>query len=121
MKIALIYPPQRTGERGRDVPFSLLALAAGLPPRGHEAVIIDVRGMADTMNEHLSEPLGRFCSHPRIAGQVTVYACGVRGNDVAEWQGMAASADTSLRIEDHFDECVLGALTLGGWRLLPAR
>ena len=59
--------------------------------------------------------------HRRVAAQVKVYACGVRGNDVAEWQEMAASAQTSLVIEDHFDECVLGALTQGGWRLLPAR
>lgn len=87
---------------------------------GARAVIIDVRGMPGGLHERLSEPLERFLSHPRVSAQVQVYACGVRGDDVGDWQKTAARTETSLVIEDHFDECVLGALKLAGWRLLPA-
>jgi hypothetical protein len=84
------------------------------------AVILDVRGMSVGMQEEFAEPLERFLCHPRVAGRVTVFGCGVRNDDANSWRALAAEAGVCLVLEGHFDLCVRAALDLAGWRLIPS-
>lgn len=85
---------------------------------GAKAAIVDVGGMSCGLDPGFADALQRFCEHPKVSGKSTLFACGVRNDDVDSWKAIADAAGTEVIFENYFDICVTQALNLGGCRLI---
>lgn len=85
---------------------------------GAKAAIIDVSGISGGLTMDFAEPLERFLAHAKVAGSVTIFARGVRSDDVSLWEEIGKRTGAKIIFEDYFDVCVSESLRLGGWRLL---
>jgi hypothetical protein len=87
---------------------------------GARAAVLEAAGLAEPARPELLESLGRFLSHRKIAGAVSIIAVGLRAEGERAWNEEAVRSGAELTFEVHFDRALERALSSAGYRLVKS-
>jgi len=88
---------------------------------GARSAVIDAAGLAEPARPELLDALGRFLSHRKIRGAVSLIVVGLAEEPERAWQELAIRSSTEVSFETYFDRALERALSQSGYRLVKTQ
>ena len=87
---------------------------------GAPAVVIDANGLVAPTAEAVTDALGVFARHRKVAGILTLVLVGLSAEDEAIWRDTIGPA-TAVEVLERFDDAIKRALAIGGLEVVRRR